>query len=511
MARLLVVEDDPAQLDLRVVILERAGYEVVSAASAAEAMERAHGCELVVMDLVPGSEQLLKSLAPEQRVIVLSGWHAHQKPLSRPVADFLVKPCSTKELLESIARVCALAILLAIVLAGGMAQTFQAHAGSEIVAELDLAAPGTDWAVAGHEAALATVLLDGKPRQNVMLYAGAERHTYAIFLGPLTPGEHRLSLAGTQFEQLAVRFREDRSDVLAHAPILYARPNTIGKFTDIPLLMYCERLHEAGFPVLQYTVIYSNEDGGTPTRALMARWGRTADIEWVYKAFLNAGGAIDHATIQAADHKEIPFAGKREGLHPVLITATDNNNVAYGAVSAVRYQIPPEEANLDAHSREELMDRHPFIYAVMAKELIREHKLRPYGVAEGDKVGDPRSYLFLEAKVANRNSAVGLIVRLHNTEQRWHASHLGHPDFGIGRDGWVRTTVELPPGTKPEQIAEIGFECLMSEKKIAGGCEVLVVTRCFFLDEAYRPGPDIWKLLRPYGIPTGQMLTWAVR
>ena len=67
--------------------------------------------------------------------------------------------------------------------------------------------------------------------------------------------------------------------------MLFARLNTVGRFSDIPLLLYCERLKDEGEDVLQYTVIFSNEDGGTSTRTLMARWGRTTDIEYVYRAF----------------------------------------------------------------------------------------------------------------------------------------------------------------------------------------------------------------------------------
>src|SRR6202011_5488935 len=196
------------------------------------------------------------------------------------------------------------------------------------------------------------------------LYAGGERHTYSVFLGPLAAGEHRLTLNGRGIEEMGSKFREDNSDILAHAPILYARPNTIGKFTDIPLITYCERLQEDGFPILQYRVIYSNEDAGTSTRALMARWGRTTDIEWVYKVFVGPGGETRHATIQAAEHKEIEFSGHREARHPGLITWTDNNNVADNHASAVRYQIRPIMADLTGHSREEVMDRLPFSYRI---------------------------------------------------------------------------------------------------------------------------------------------------
>ena len=84
----------------------------------------------------------------------------------------------------------------------------------------------------------------------------------------------------------------------AYAPVLFERKNAIGKFTDIPLLTYVEELNENGQKILQYTVIFSNEDGGTSTRSLMARWGRTTDIEYVYRAYLKADGTLDKAIIQ---------------------------------------------------------------------------------------------------------------------------------------------------------------------------------------------------------------------
>ena len=76
-----------------------------------------------------------------------------------------------------------------------------------------------------------------------------------------------------------------------YAPIVYGRdlPEVPGPYennhTDVPLLTYHEqRADAAGNTVLEYTVIWSNEDGGTNTPALMARWGRTTDIEWVYRS-----------------------------------------------------------------------------------------------------------------------------------------------------------------------------------------------------------------------------------
>src|SRR5262249_54636445 len=153
-------------------------------------------------------------------------------------------------------------------------------------------------------------------------------------------------------------------------------------------------------------------------------------------------------TIQAKDHREIPFDGKYDGLHPVLIPSTRNNMVSGQGRSEIRYQIAPVLVDLHEHSREEVMDRYPWSYRVMAQELEREAKLRTFGTVRGETISDPRNYLYVDLKLANRTSSLGIAVRLKG-ESIWRSSHLGRADYGITRSGWVRSTVELPPGTRP--------------------------------------------------------------
>ena len=73
-------------------------------------------------------------------------------------------------------------------------------------------------------------------------------------------------------------------EAILRAPIIHLRKDTIGRFSDVPLLMYWEAEQRPQGRQVTYTVILSNEDGGTYTERLMARWGRTADIEWCYAA-----------------------------------------------------------------------------------------------------------------------------------------------------------------------------------------------------------------------------------
>src|SRR5579864_1235042 len=519
MARILVVEDDPGQLEVRRMILEQSGHEVLTAQNAAEALDRLPGCQVVLMDLqLPTLEdglKLIRAASGAARIIVLSGGEPATMP---PVDAFLTKPCSSRKLLETIARFCLLLVCFSMLHA---ATVKVSHERSEIVAELDLRAPGTDWSQPGKEASLASVFVDGRSQQQVMLYAGGRRFTYSVFLGALSAGEHEVDVRGPGVEFSGARFHEDSSDVMASAPVLYARANTIGKYTDIPLIVYCERVSQNGAAFLQYTVIFSNEDGGTSTRALMARWGRTTDVEYVYRVFLGAAGTAGRATIQAKDHKEVEFRGQRDGTHPLLMPITDNNMIGEAdTATPIRYQIAPILVDLTGHSREEVMDQHPFAYEVMAKELQREAKLRPFGVVDGENVSDPLNYLYFEMKLAKRESFVATLVRLKG-DPRWYSSHLGHSDFAIrtwtrgsaeSASGFVRTTVELPPGTRPDQIDAIGFECLVPEKAESDSpCRVEAVTKCFFLNRDYRPGTNVWTLEAPQEISAGQAWTSALK
>lgn len=109
MAKILVVEDEVEQLAIRRQLFEHAGYEVVTAQNATAALPQLAGCQAVLMDLrIPKLEdglQLIQAAAAAAvRIIVLSG---AESDAALPVDEFLTKPCSSKKLLETVARFCA--------------------------------------------------------------------------------------------------------------------------------------------------------------------------------------------------------------------------------------------------------------------------------------------------------------------------------------------------------------------------------------------------------------------
>lgn len=401
---------------------------------------------------------------------------------------------------------------------------FTTSQAGEVIATLTMSSPGADWAKRGSEAAVAAVSVDGKLHQHVMLFAGPKRYEYRVSLGSLLPGKHeivierddRQSAAGTGLEAKDVRVEEISAghadyDVYANAPVLFARLNTVGKFSDVPLLLYCERLRENNEPVLQYTVIFSNEDGGTSTRTLMARWGRSTDIEYVYKRFTKSGSA----TIQARNHIETAFTGAHDGNHPLLMPVTNNNMIAEASKeSPLQFRLAPVLVDLTKASREDVMDRFPITYEVMSKELEREDKLRPFATIAGEKISAPRNYIFVDYHATLTNAALTVLAR--TKDGNVYASDLGRGDIAIARDGYVRTTIELPPGSSPADVAEFLFECRVPPPgrndtvAHSGSCSLQGVSKVFFLQDDYSPGKSFLSSERPVIIPTGRGISYKL-
>src|SRR5712691_11073689 len=152
---------------------------------------------------------------------------------------------------------------------------FVAAAAGEAIATVRAGCAGCAWGETGREAAAFRVFVDGKYSQHLLLSRGEWVADYRIAIGA--------GRATIDVPDVSILSRgSDDFTAQAMAPILYARPNTIGRFTDLPLVEWYEIVSTRRGRQFRYSVIFSNEDGGTATDRLMATWGRTTDIEFVY-------------------------------------------------------------------------------------------------------------------------------------------------------------------------------------------------------------------------------------
>jgi len=385
---------------------------------------------------------------------------------------------------------------------------------AEVVVSITADCARCDWGVAGQEAAVLELTLDGAYSQHLILSRGETPVPYRLMLGRLTAGEHRLriardgarsakgageiTIARVTFDTFSSRAPE--YPWLSRAPVLRARPGTVDRFSDAPLLMYVERdvTGEQGTRYqYQYTVIFTNEDGGTPTDRLMATWGRTTDIEFVYGITAASGGTQGREEIQAEGHKWVPFAGPRLGTHPVLWVATENNMVAdRGPEDAIRFAPAPELIALQRTSRETVMDDRPWTYAITSAEMRREGRVDPAAAPLSGQIPDPRRYATVEACGEVRDATLAFDIGVaHGDTIDWFATDRAEMKFRIARGGCFRGGAPLPEGVSPSDITALRVRAYTrapreGERSLPPGTGHVVlqrVNRVFMLDGNFVP------------------------
>jgi hypothetical protein len=407
-------------------------------------------------------------------------------------------------------------------------KSFQVTAESEVLLELVATVPGTSWAEKGNEAAAAKLYLDGRYHQDMILFGGPRNFTYSVMLGRLAPGTHSLRVehnpqqsapkaAVPDFKDAKVTLLEQSHpefQALSMAPIIYARRNTLGRFSDVPLLSWYEVFREPSRTTIRYSVIFTNEDGGTQTNALMARWGRTTDIELIYEAKLDSQGKLISAIFQGANHKDMVFKGKKEAEHPLYLVATDNDMFSDKGQSGMRFALRPIPFDLSRASREEVMFQNPWTYQLAAEEMQREGKIN-----EADRVGqrmaDPRHYLYLQVGARQQSTAMSFAVKLKG-DRKWYTSDIGVDYYRVDRSGYFQTTVRLPAGATTDKIERLAVRCDVAgsprsreevEKASKAQCELADVKRIFMLDGSYLPGPSLAvPLSQPLKLQFGDMI-----
>jgi hypothetical protein len=417
------------------------------------------------------------------------------------------------------------------------AREFEAREAGEAVAVVEAGCAGCDWGEAGREAAVIRVSLDGRYSQHIALVHGEKAAKYPVALGMVSKGSHRLTIerdpelsaSGAGPATIGVpdvsvsRVSHDEAFIaLSMAPIVYARPNTVGKFTDLPLLMWYEVVPTGRGRQYRYSVIFSNEDGGTQTDRLMATWGRTTDIEFVYGVEVDGSGRIVAEEFQGPGHEVPAFRGQHEGRHPLLWVSTDNNMVSESGPTRIRYRLEPQKFDLTNLPREAVMDANPWTYAIASVEMRREGKIAedpPPGI---NKIPDPRRFVFVEACGTVGNAALALSIgsvrprgnadregRQTERDPIWTPSDRGLRQYRIVRDGCFTIATPLPAGTGAPDIRALrvhAFERPPADGKASVAADPVRFSRIdkvFMLDEHFLPGPSILHWEGSSAIPVG--------
>lgn len=337
-------------------------------------------------------------------------------------------------------------------------------------------------------AAAVDLLVDGRRDQLVVVTPGARRPSYEALIGPLSAGSHEVRLEPSSLWTWEPTLRlaaaavevvpqgDQRVELFTHAPAVGLRPDTIGTASDLPLMMYVEEATERAARWLRYTIIFSNEDGGTAGTALMARWGRTTDIELAYEVELRDGKVVQ-ARYQGPDHRMLPK--ERPGA-PLLLVSTLNNMFLDRGHAAAVVRMVPELVDLSGRSRESVMDDRPWISRVMARELAQE---RPEGV------GDPRDYLYVDLNLDSRNAGVALGARSSDGLTRW--SDRGRSELVVSRQGEMRIAIPAPAA---DSVQALVVRCdprpEPGRPPDASVCSISA-RKAFRLQSDYAPGPSV--------------------
>ncbi|HET8647743.1 MAG TPA: hypothetical protein VFO85_19750 [Vicinamibacteria bacterium] len=392
---------------------------------------------------------------------------------------------------------------------------FSLERPAQVVAEVRARCPRCDWGRRGREAAVLRVSLDGAYSQHLVLARGSG--SYRLALGGLEAGDHRLELAldggltcrgagRVAIEDVRIEPAAPGSpqeEALRRAPLLYLREDSLPRFTDVPLLMWYEEDRTAAGRRLRYSVIFSNEDGGTPPDRLMATWGRVTDIEYVYGVELADDGRVLHEEYQGKDHALPAFAGRHQGARPLLWVVTRNNMV--GESGGVTYRVAPAPVPfaLREVSREAVMDAHPWTYQVSAHEVRREGRVRAGAPPGSKQIPDPRRFVYLEACAEMEDAALAFAVGIaQGGRTHWTWSDAGELRWRIARsrdngdNGCFRGAVAVPAGAPVTGLRFRSFPRSLRKGETAlppgaGRAVLRRVNRLFRLRPDDTPGPDL--------------------
>lgn len=340
-------------------------------------------------------------------------------------------------------------------------------------------ARNADWGRAGHESARVAVYVDGAYHSTVTVLA-ERTGEYAVNLAGVAPGTRTVELrdasdttrAGvgavvTVGPLRAVEITGDAALVQRHAPIVQLRDQDRGQahstsHSDSPLLLVpAVTRHADGSRTIAYRIAFSNEESGTPVPKLLATYGRTGDLEPIYRVRVAADGKVLESSYQAALHQWKSFDGQRAGDRPVIRVATANNNFSARVRAAGDGAERWSEVAIDdvgaATSDFDVMRAHPWTWAVMAKEVLREGKVAATGAARGaHQIGDPRRYLYVGPVSDAVRGAIELVGGIM-VELRDGRRVLAKLARGFAGGRYAEGALELPDGVTGDAVRGVSL------------------------------------------------------
>lgn len=386
-----------------------------------------------------------------------------------------------------------------------------APTAGEGMAILTFSAETADWGIADRESVVVEYDVDGTPFGVIVVAEGELTADYRVLLGNVAGGEHTIGLRHSKKLSPATD-----ASVLLHAPaaVTVLAPTDPGydplrfapvlngidrdlnvisdhpgnAVSDVPLLQYVRAVPGVGKTTYLYTMIWSNEDGGTGLYpdVLFSQWGRTTDIEGVVEVDVLDGGILDQVRFRPDESGTLSvFAGAFLGTHPLIRTSSQNGLVRDDGDSTLRFPIAPFEFDDTGGARERGMDLDPMSYRMMAKEMIRELKTEPLSSATSKVLSDQRNYLFVEYDIDVDVS--GRVLRAYAVVDGTsygsdHYQLAGGPLNPKVSDGKGRTAIELPPGATLTDVSEFGMQ---GTQAMSG---TLYAMDVFMLDAEFLPG-----------------------
>jgi hypothetical protein len=373
----------------------------------------------------------------------------------------------------------------------------------------------TRWGQAGNEALILDVLANGSVLGQLILHQGKTPFVYMMHLGALASSAavsvrvSALSAAqagseacvGAATLHTAAEFGD--AEALANAPVFLWPLEK--RFDDVPLLLGYSRT------LKRYEVVYSNENGGTTAscggggggvQALIARWGRAADVEAAYDLsgdkprWLRCTGNTDtsaHALRYEAKHPLLYYGDghnrlfeSRGGYGQSCGTGSaekaDGNLTGWNANNPgsdaghddpfvlrlrplpVSLDDIPEYLSSPEGRREGLVDHYaPWLYRLTFEELAREGKI------DNSRSFAMERYVFMDVRASDVGGQgdsycstgglkSGFKVRLIGKNGQVLAGPQITADYFPGPVGWKRIGFPLDRTYAPGEITTLEFD-----------------------------------------------------